>query len=349
MHSRRIILAGSLTLLVALSARSFADEVVLIPNSTVKGATGGRVRGTVTTETPTEVVVKLGTTNTTVPTSEIVSIRYDGQPADMTLAESRESGGLLAEAADLFKKAAAAAEGKPFIVQAALFHQARDIAELALADPARVNEAIGLLDKFISAHGSGRHIVAALELLARLQLQKGDVAGVDKTVGLLSKQPQGADRAAVLRARVFAKRGDHTRAIEELDRLIKTSPEGSIRQREARLAKAESLAALKKFTEAEDDVRAVIKATPAEDYVAQSAAYNTLGDCLRAAGKPKEALFAFLHTDLLFAKDKEQHPRALASISQLFREIKRDDRADEYWQRLKQEYPQSPLLSTVKP
>jgi hypothetical protein len=72
--------------------------------------------------------------------------------------------------------------------------------------------------------------------------------------------------------------------------MIKNAPDGSTRQREARLAKAESLVVLKKFAEAEADVRAVIKATPTEDYQAQSAAYNTLGDCLRAAGKPKDAL-----------------------------------------------------------
>ena len=41
-----------------------------------------------------------------------------------------------------------------------------------------------------------------------------------------------------------------------------------------------------------------------------ASAYNTLGDCLRAAGRPKDALIAYLHTDVLFAKDKEQHPRA---------------------------------------
>ena len=80
----------------------------------------------------------------------------------------------------------------------------------------------------------------------------------------------------------------------------------------------------------------------------QSAAYNTLGDCLRAAGKPKEALDAYLHTDILYARDKEQHPRALAHISQLWRTLKRDDRADEVWQQLKKDYPNSKWLSAAR-
>ena len=215
------------------------------------------------------------------------------------------------------------------IEQAAKFRQAQLLAELALADPSRAAEAVALLDAVVKAYPNGRHVVAALDSLARLQLQKGDFAAVEKTIADMAKLPQSADRAAVLRAKVFDKKGDHDKAIAEYDRLIQGSPEGSLRQREARLAKAESLVAIKKFAEAEADVRAVIKAAPAEDYQAQSAAYNTLGDCLRAAGKPKDALLAYLHTDLLYAKDKEQHPRALAHISKLWRELKRDDRADE--------------------
>ena len=77
-----------------------------IPGTTVKQAIGGRVRGQVQSESPTEVVVTLGANTTTVPTDQIVSIRYDGQPATFQLAETREAAGQLAEAAELYKKAA---------------------------------------------------------------------------------------------------------------------------------------------------------------------------------------------------------------------------------------------------
>jgi tetratricopeptide (TPR) repeat protein len=331
----------------ALAATAVADDVILVPNSTVKNVTGGRVRGTVESESPSSVVVKLGATTTTVPTSEIVSISYTGQPPSLVLAESRESADLLAEAADLYKKAAGETE-KPFVKQAAEFHQANALASLALSDPTRLSEAVGLLDAFVLAHPTSRHIVPALDSLGRLQLQKGDYAAVEKTIGLMTKQPQSADRAAVLRAEVFAKQGNYDKAITEFDRLIKGAPENSARQRRARLAKAESLAGAKRFDAAEAEVRAVIKGAPAEDAQTQAAAYNTLGDCLIAAGKPKEALDAFLHTDILYSSDKEQHPRALAHISRLWRELKRDDRADEVWQQLKKDYPKSPWLASAR-
>jgi tetratricopeptide (TPR) repeat protein len=349
---RRPLPLGSPTLALAFAlacvASGVADEVVLVPNANVKGAIGGRVRGTIQSESPSEVVVKLGSSTTTVPTGEIVTIHYDGQPPSLALAESRESANQLAEAVDLYKKAAAEAAGKPYIEQAAKFRQAQLVAELALSDPGRAAEAVTLLDAGIRAYPNSRHLVAALDSLARLQLQKDDFAAVEKTIAEMAKQPQSTDRAAVLRAKVFDKKGEHDKAIAEYDKMIQGSPEGSVRRREARLARAESLVGLKKYSEAETDVRAVIKANPPEDYQAQSAAYNTLGDCLRAAGKPKDALIAYLYTDLLYARDKEQHPRALANLTKLWRELKRDDRADEAWTRLKQDYPQSPWLTAAR-
>jgi tetratricopeptide (TPR) repeat protein len=306
------------------------------------------VRGTVQSESSKEVVVTLGATTTAVPTADIASINYNGQPPTMVQARSRETAGALADAADLYKKAAGEADGKPFVQQAARFHQANALGELALSDATKLAEALGLLESFVKAHPNGRHVVPALDTLARLQLIKEDFPAVERTLAEMSKLPQSADRAAVLRAKVFARKGDHEKAVAEYDRLIKNAPEGSVRRREARLAKAESLAGQKKFDAAEGEVRSVIQATPPEDFQTQSAAYNTLGDCLRAAGKPKEALDAYLHTDILYSKDKEQHPRALAHISQLWRALKRDDRADEVWQQLKKDYPNSKWLTAAR-
>jgi tetratricopeptide (TPR) repeat protein len=295
------------------------------------------------------VVVQLGATTTSVPTDVIQSIRYDGQSASFQLAEARETGGLLAEAAELFKKAAAESGAKPFPLQAALFREAQVLTELALVEPDRVKEATDKLARFVQAYPASRHIVAARACQVRLQLHAGEFAAAETAIAALARLPRGAERAAVLRARVLAKQDKHEAAIVELDKLIASSPKGSERQRSAQLAKAESLAGMKQYKEAEKLVREIIKANPPEDFAAQAPAYNTLGDCLRAANRPTDALIAYLHTDLLYSKDKEEHPRALYQISNLFRQRKQDARADEYAQRLKQEYPRSPWTAAGKP
>jgi tetratricopeptide (TPR) repeat protein len=328
---------------VACCALLRGDEVTLIPGTTFKNAQaiGGRVRGQVQSESPTEVVVTLGANTTRVPTDQIASIRYDGQTATFQLAESRESAGQLAEAAELFKKAAGETASRPFPQQTALFREAEALVELALVEPDRTKPARDKVTQFLRSYPASRHLAAAREALARLQLASGDFSGAEASIAELARLPRGGERAVVLRTKALARQGKHAEAIAELDGLIAGSPKGSDRQRAAMLAKAESLAGMKKFAEAETLVRQVIQANPAEDAAAQAPAYNTLGDCLRAANRPTEALIAYLHTDLLYSKDKEEHPRALHAIEALFRQLKQEARADEFAQRLKQEYPRS--------
>ncbi len=344
----RRILAPTVALALVLASTARADLINLIPGSTLK-VPGGAVRGTVVAESPTEVTVKVGAANQAIPVNQIATIRYDGRTGTFDLAAARESAGNFAEAADLYKKAAAESDSKPLIAADALFHQASVTADLGLTDPAKTDAAIALLTAFLKAHATSRHVVPALEALAKLQVQKGSFDAVGPTIDQLAKIPGTADRAAVLRARVASKKGDHAAAISELDAMIGAAPEGSTKRRDAQLAKAESLVALKKFTEAEGLVRGVIKAAPAEDADTQALAHNTLGDCLMAANRPKDALYAYLHTDLLFFKDKEEHPRALARIVQIWRQLKRDDRADEALDRLKAEYPKSPYVAAAGP
>jgi len=284
-RSRLLILSTLGLPFVALSV-GLGDVVTLTPDATTKGM-AGTVRGAVLSESPTVVEVKLGNTVTKVPTNEVESIKYDGAPPSLEQAIAKEAGNDLAAAAELYKKAAGEAASKPFIAEDAQFHEARVVAEQALTDTTKAADAIALLDAFTRSHKAGRHVAPALESLAKLQIAQGDFAGVEKTLAQFGQFPKGEDRAAIFRVKVFAKKGQHDQAVAELDRIIKAAPEGSEKRRDALLAKAESLANQKKFADAEATARDVIKAAPTEDAATQAAAYNTLGDCLRAAGKKR--------------------------------------------------------------
>jgi len=325
----------------------FADEVVLVPATTVKQAIGGKVRGQIVSESSEEVVVQLGGTTVRVPIDQIASVKYDGQPASIQLAEIRESAGQYTEAVELLRKAAVDAANKPLIVQAVLFREAEVLAELALIEPQRLDEATDKLRKFLTTYPTSRHAGPARSMLARIYVQKGDYASAGREITELGKLPGAAEGAAVLKATLLSKQGKYEEAIAELDRLIAKFPKNSADQRSAQLAKAQSLAGLKRFDQAEAIVRELIQANAAENAAVQAPAYNTLGDCMREANRPKDALIAYLHTDLLYSKNKEEHPRALYQISQLFRKLKQDSRADEVMQRLKQDYPRSPWLNEI--
>jgi tetratricopeptide (TPR) repeat protein len=348
MSMRRTPLAASslLTVLVLAGPARAVDTLTLVPGSTVK-APGNQIRGTIQAESPTEVRIKPPTgAEQAVPIDQIDSIAYENPGPSYGLAESRAAGGDLAGALDLYRKAATEASGKPYVAQAAQFQALKTLAQLAAGSPARLGEAISGLDAFVKANPQSRHRGPALEVLARLQLQKGDADAADRTVADLEKLPWAKDRAAVLRAEVLTRRGKHDEALTQLDKILADAPKGSSRARDAQLSKAKALAAAHKFDDSEALVRQVIKDAPPEDAEVQAVAWNTLGDCLRAANKPKAALDAYLHTEILYEKDKEQRPRAMYEIAQLWRLLKRDDRADEMMENLKREFPQSPYATS---
>ena len=305
--------------LLSRSRSAACDDVSLIrPGTTVKQAIGGRVAARSSRSRPARSWFSTGRRPTTVPTDQIVSIRYDGQSAKFQL--GREPG----IRRPTRRGRRALQEGghrdgrQPFPPQAALFREAQALGDLAMVEPERHE----------GGQGQAQPVRAGLSGQPPHRRRARAAWPGSRSTPAISRAPMppsptwpGSPRPASARPcsapRCWRGKGSTTQAIAELDRLIASSPKGSERQRAAMLAKAESLAGMKKFKEAETLVRQVIQASPPEDAAAQAPAYNTLGDCLRAANRPKEALIAYLHTDLLYSKDKEEHPRALHAISRL--------------------------------
>ena len=340
--SRRRLLAPTalaLTLTLTLAPAAVADSVTTVPDA--KGKVN-KIQGTVEAESPTEVRVKqvVGGTQT-IPVDQVESIAYDGVPSSYSLAVIRENSGNLTEAASEYQKAAAAASDKPFVAQAAQFNYLKILAQ------SRPTEAISGLDGFIKANPTSRHRGPALELLIRLLIDRKEYDRADGAATQLKAIAWAKDHADVIKARILIRRGKAADAVAALDPMVAASRADTPRGRAARLTRAEALAAEAKYPEAEKAAREIVQAAGPEDAAARAPAYNTLGDILRAAGKPKDALLAYLHTDLLYAHDKEEHARALAHIARLWRELKRDDRADETLVRLKQEYPTSHWLASA--
>ena len=66
--------------------------------------------------------------------------------------------------------------------------------------------------------------------------------------------------------------------------------------------------------------------------------YLALGTCYRKLNKPKDALLAYLHVDLLFFTTPTAHAEALFYLGELWSETGKADRARDARKRLKSEY-----------
>jgi tetratricopeptide (TPR) repeat protein len=317
---------------------------------------GKPIVGKVQKESPTEVeVAPQGAAGTqTVAVNRIVSIHYDGQAPALTNAKILEDAYNLARAAEEYAKAQAELKSKPFALQAAQFGEARSLARLALDGSNRLDDAIARLNLFARAHADSRHHFALHELLGRLHLAKKDYARAEEALAELARAPwpEGQLQAALYRGRMLLAQNKLDEATARFDEVASAkidSVELQTVQVEALFEKARCLHSRGARDDEIATLEQVIARAPANAISLQAEAYTALGDAYRAAGRTKHALVAFLHVDLLFAKDKELHARALYNLTQLWLEVGQPGRAAATRATLKNEHPNSAWHQKLAP
>lgn len=328
-------------LLFNANKTSMADEIGL--------RDGKEILGTIAKETTTEIViVSQGKSEPqSIAVNRIVKIRYNGQPATLTHARSMEEAYELRIAAEEYGRVQAELKGKPPILQAAQFGEARVLARLALDESTGVDEAIARLEKLDRDNPDSRHHFPGQELLGRLYFEKKDYANAARAFDELANAPwpEAKLESAVYHARMFRAQGKLDDALARLKPVLNTkaeSPDQELIQAEALLEIASCLRDQKQHDAEIETLEQVIERAPAGSSSVQAEAYIALGDACRATQKPKDALLAYLHVELLFAKNKELHARALYNLSQLWSELGQSERSAAAQSTLKTEYPNSP-------
>ena len=85
-------------------------------------------------------------------------------------------------------------------------------------------------------------------------------------------------------------------------------------------------------------IHEVIRDADPEDSELHAIAYNALGQCYRQADKPKEALLAFLHVDVLYSSIPAAHVEALENLAALWTSFGQAGRAREARGLLRDQY-----------
>ncbi len=331
-------LPGAAVVLVLAASAVARDQIEL--------AGGKTVIGTITRETPTEVTIDTQTGVQTIAVNTIVEVRYEGQGAAMTQAKIHDQSGNFSGAMEQFTKAQSEIKDKPLIVAAARFGHARAQARLALEQAKGLDEAARALESFRQAHGQSRYHYPLHELLGRLNFAKEDYAKAGAAFDELARAPWPETKmlAAIFHGRMLVAQNKPDQAIGRFDEVIAAkgeSPDLVKLQGEALVDKAACLRAKNDRPQEIETLQKAIELAPVGEVTVQGEAYAALGDALRAAGRPKEALVAFLHVELLFSKDKELRARALYNLSQLWDELGNPQRANHARSTLEKDHPDS--------
>jgi tetratricopeptide (TPR) repeat protein len=329
---------ASLAVLTAASTVFASDRIKLTSGATVAGDVGDVGQN--------EVKIDVGGVPKTFSVNQIDFIQFDEEPKDLTAARAAMRAGELHKALTLIKRVNAGEVSRDVVKQDVEFYKAILVARLALAGSGSLKEAGEQLRDFEKARKNSFHYLEASAALGDLLVATGRFQKAEPYYAPLAATPwpEYQIRAAVLIGRALEAQQQYDKAIEKYDEALGISAEGKEADSQhfaAQLGKASALAASGKIDDAVKLIDDVIAKADPENQDLYARAYVALGNCYKAAGKPKDALLAFLEVDLLYSSSPEQHAEALANLATLWAKVDKAERATQARALLERRYPHS--------
>ncbi|MBA3311932.1 MAG: hypothetical protein M3552_10085 [Planctomycetota bacterium] len=337
--SRRFLLVA-FTIAPLMTDRCLAiDEVVRQGQESV--------RGTIKSMSSTEVSVEAVGRTTAVPSTEIMAVRWDGEPPQLNLTRTREANGDLDFALKSYRELQGQATAEQKNLKADLeFLIARTLARRAISDPAQKGAAVKALNDFVSARSDFYRYYDALQWLGRVHSAAGEYDAAKTAYGRLAAAPLPALKMAAQNAmaRIKLEQDDLAGALADFDAVLSEpgNDAATARQRfSAKLGRAIVLQKQGNQDEALKTLDEVIRQASPDDAAVQAEAFARRGESLQAADKEKDALLAFLHVDILFPGETEPHAEALYHLTKLWATAGMAERSADARRRLTEQYPGS--------
>ena len=302
--------------------------------------------GEITKVTALAVTIKRSGVEKNIPVEEIKSIYFSGEPSQVNTARQAIARNEPADAMKALEKIDRSAIGREEIVQELDFLTLKAQGQLATRGQGSLNTVSKSAESFLAKHRSSFHVSDVIELLGSAHLASGNTDEALRQYRKLAKAP-GAyfqARSAILIGQVLQQQGKHDEAVAEFDRALAASKKEAGIEGErlrATLYKAVSQSALGKTEQATKTVKEIIAQADRSDTEIMAAAYNALGECYLQSEQTQAARDAFLHVDILFASDGQQHAKALYELAKIWTQLGREQRARDAQQRLKKDYPSS--------
>lgn len=320
-----LLLAWTGVLATATATTSAQDQVFPV------GATP--INGRVTGSTATEVVIDSRGTERRIPVNELRRVIFREDPPELRRARDRVQTGDFAGALRDLKQVDVAAITRDEVKADLQFYLAFSSGRLALTEGGDKAAASAKMLDFARQHRDTYHFFDSAELLGDLATAAGrfeDATRYYQAIAAKAPWPEYVIRAQVLEAQAQLANQDYTTALQLFESAKNAdvdTPEARRQRRFAVIGEAICLAETGSVTEARETLTRLIEDNDPQDAELFGRAYNALGRCHLKAEQPQEALFAYLHVDVLFYGDPETHAEALYNLSRLWKTVDRVDRA----------------------
>jgi len=313
-----------------------------------------KITGTVSRITATEVTVSVGTVSESVPVNRIDSITFKDEPAALAKVRGEIAADRYEQALAVMEKIELPESARAEVKRDVEFYKALAAARLALEGQGEITAAGKDMAAFASAYPDSYHHFEASAVVGDLLLAAGQFAKAREYYERLSARvpwPDYKARAAVVVGRAWLAEGKADAALKSFEAALAATaslPQADAYRRAATVGKARCLAEANQPQEAIRLADSVIAQADPADVELLAEAYNAKGIALQRAGRLQEALFALLHVDTLYADARQAHAVALVHLVQLWKELKRPDRAVEAQRALETLYKDSPWIKALK-
>lgn len=311
---------------------------------------GAPVRGTVVEISPNDVTVDSGGVRK-IPVNELRRVTFADDPADLRMARDAIASGQIEDALELLKKVDPANIQREVVRQDYYFQLAFATAKLALERGGDAAAAWRAMSAYVQNQGgrTSYHFYRAAEVMGDLSVAQGNFPQAASAYAQVARAPwpDYKMRAQVLEGRALLAQGDTAGALKRYDEVLASglnTPEAQFQKTLATIGKAVCLAKTGQAAQGVGMLEKIIADADASDSANNpmfAKAYTALGNCYLATDRPKDALIAFLHVDVLFDADGESHSEALYHLGNLWGDMNKNDRSANARGRLKQRYPGS--------
>jgi tetratricopeptide (TPR) repeat protein len=259
-------------------------------------------------------------------------VTFGDEPNEVRTGRDRALAGQYNDSLEELRKINPASIDSDVIRQDLAYYTAFSLARLAMEAGGDKTEARVTMLNFVRQNPTTYHFFPAAELLGELSYALGEFDEAARYYSALAKAPwpEHKMKAAVLQARSQAAAGNHTEALANFEQVLGSglnTPEATEQKRQATVGKAASLAATDRPREGIELLHDLIARNDPNDADLFGPAYNALGACYAQDGQTKQALLAYLHTDVLYFTNASAHAEALYHLSRLWARVDKSDRA----------------------
>ena len=325
-----------------------SSEVVLAQRSSDKVQAVGAApfMGSIKKITATEVVISVNGRDHAVSANEVANVAFANEPDALAKARRSVISGQYENAIKGLKGIDKSAVRDDRVKRDIMFYQALAHARLALAGASDLRAAGKMMHQFKKVGSDSHHYYEAIDVLGRLAMSMGQYKAATSYFSELGNAPwrEYQLKANVLGAEALLLQKKFAEAREQYQKAVNAEVTGAVVDHQKSLAGIGLSMCLAETGQADQGVSAlvdILKKTGPQDIELNAKAYNALGNCYLQQKKVKQALLAFLHTDLLYRGQRDAHAEALFHLTKLWEQVDKSGRARQARNTLKMTYPGS--------